>query len=401
MHWRTLVIFTLALALAAVTFVACGDGASEPTVPEPVTEPATAADTTPAVGAMTDADKEPAPDAVMAGGMTLAAECTAGGTLERAETVIACNREAMEAYASFSFDGEFDLFAAFPIEGAPAAAPAMRISGIVTLPDRTSFSLTLGPEGEAIETSGIVIGEDFFTQDPATKLWFKGAPQDDQSLAPLQQVGLLYVPQDVPTRLEEVVDLDDGSKAYVLVSEAEDLGEDAAMLGLSAGDLPRIVGADDFQTKEVRVAIQGPDGESRDLFVIRYHGFGEDLSVEPPDNFVELPPGAMSGGVQEPATVIGLSRNADGNVEVTFSKPVFAEGEIILYVLEPSTGGWELPLLNGSGTETLVFDAAAEGRPTLVEGEHQIGFIGFGANAQIFDEDGVRANDLFDTWTYE
>ncbi|MDE2802243.1 MAG: hypothetical protein OXK21_05125, partial [Chloroflexota bacterium] len=114
-----------------------------------------------------------------------------------------------------------------------------------------------------------------------------------------------------------------------------------------------------------------------------------------------LPPGAMSGGTQEPATVVGLSRNAEGNVEVQFSKPVLAEGEVILYVLEPSTGGWELPLLSGSGTDTLVFDAAAEGQPTLVAGEHQIAFFGFGTNGEIVDEDGVRANDLFDTWTYE
>jgi hypothetical protein len=259
----------------------------------------------------------------------------------------------------------------------------------------------LGPEGEAIETSGIIINEDFFTQDPATKLWFKSVPQDEQSLAPLQQVGILYLPQDVPTALEEVIDLEDGTKAYALVSEGEGLGEDAAMLGLSAGGLTRIVGTDDFQTKEVRATIEGPDGESRNLFVIRYHGFGEDLSVEPPDNFVELPPDAMIGGIEEPATVLSLSRNADGNVEVTFSKPVFVEGEIVLYVLEPSTGGWELPLLSGSGTETLVFDAAAEGKPTLVEGEHEIAFIGFGTDAQIVDEDGVRANDLFEGWTYE
>ena len=74
---------------------------------------------------------------------------------------------------------------------------------------------------------------------------------------------------------------------------------------------------------------------------------------------------------------------------------------MVLYVLEPSTGGWELPLLSGSGTDTLVFDAAAEGKPTLVAGEHEIAFIGFGNDAQIVGVDGVQANDLFDPWTYE
>ena len=396
MRERILLVLAVALALAALAFVACGDEGEEVEPAQPAVESTPTMDM-----AATGDGMDPASDVVVAGGMTLAAECVAGGNLPTAEAVISCNREAMEAFVSFTFDAEFDLFAAFPIEGAAGAVPAMRLHGIFVRPDRTSFLLTLGPEGEAIETSGIIIGEDFFTQDPATKLWFKGVMQDEQSLAPLQQVGILYMPQNVPTLLKGVVELDDGTKAYVLVSEGDDLGEDAAMLGLSAGNLTRIVGVDDFQTKEVRATIEGPDGELRNLFVIRYHGFGKDLSVEPPDNFVELPQDAMTGGVQEPATVLSLGRNADGNVEVTFSKPVFVEGEIVLYVLEPSTGGWELPLMGGSGTETLVFDASAEGNPTLVEGEHEIAFIGFGIGAQIVDEEGVRANDLFEAWTYE
>ena len=400
MSKRILLAFVIVLTLAA--FVACGG--DEETVEQPVAAEVKAPAVEPAAAdAMTtEPDMSDSTDAVMAGGMALADDCVAGGGLTDADAIIACNLQAMERHTSYSFEGEFDLFAAFPIEGAPAMAPLMQLSGAVVQPGRTSFTLKLGPEGETVETKGILIGGDFYGQDPESQQWFKGTPPEgDQSLAPLQLAGMLYLPQDIPTSLEEVIDLDDGGKGYVLVSEQAGLGGEAAMLGLSDGGLTRVVGADDFLTREIRVAIEGPDGQSRDLFTIRYHGFGDELSIEAPESFVDLPPGAMSSGVQEPATVVGLTRNADGNVEVRFSKPVIAEGEIILYVLEPSTGGWELPLLSGSGTDTLVFDAAAEGSPTLVAGEHEIAFIGFGGNAQIVDADGVRANDLFDAWKYE
>ena len=88
-------------------------------------------------------------------------------------------------------------------------------------------------------------------------------------------------------------------------------------------------------------------------------------------------------------------------MEVTFSKPVFVQGEIVLYVLEPSTGGWALPLLSGNATDTLIFNAAPEGEPMLIVGESQIAWIGLGSDAQLVDATGVRANDLFDVWTYE
>ena len=400
MSKRILLAFVIVLTLAA--FVACGGDEETVAQPDAVEVTAPAVEPAAADAMTTEPDMSDSTDAVMAGGMALADDCVAGGGLTDADAIIACNLEAMQRYTSYSFEGEFDLFAAFPIEGAPAMAPLMQLSGAVVQPDKTSFTLKLGPEGETVETKGILIGGDFYGQDPESQLWFKGTPPEGgQSLAPLQLAGMLYLPQDIPTSLEEVIDLDDGGKGYVLVSEQAGLGGEAAMLGLSDGGLTRVVGADDFLTREIRVAIEGPDGQSRDLFTIRYHGFGDELSIEAPESFVDLPPGAMSSGVQEPATVVGLTRNADGNVEVRFSKPVIAEGEIILYVLEPSTGGWELPLLSGSGTDTLVFDAAAEGSPTLVAGEHEIAFIGFGGNAQIVDADGVRANDLFDTWKYE
>ncbi|MCY4625827.1 MAG: hypothetical protein OXC99_12630 [Chloroflexi bacterium] len=394
MSRRVFLTIVVGLALAAFAFAACGsEDEGQVTEPVPVIEPTRAPE--PA------AVSEPEPTVVMSGGLDLSAECLGGGALTDVNAVISCNRQAMDGFTSFSFDGSFDLMAAFPVPGAPPGGASIKLNGGMVKPDKTSFTLTLGPEGQTIETSGILIGDDFYTQDPASRLWFKAVSQDEQSLAPLQLVSMLFLPQDVPTTLNGVIDLDEGGKAYVLLSDQADLGEEAAMFGLDESGITRLVGVDDFLTKEVRVTVQGTDGETRDLFSVRYHGFGEDLSIEAPESFVELPPDALSGGVQEPATVLGLARNAEGHVEVQFSKPVFVEGEVVLYVLEPSTGGWELPLLSGSGTDTLVFDAAAEGKPTLVAGEHEIAFIGFGNDAQIVGADGVQANDLFDTWTYE
>ena len=396
MRNRIFLALAVLLALATFAFAACGGEEEEAqvTVPAPVTEPAPAPEP--------ETVTEPEPTVVMSGGLNLSVDCLDGGGVTDVDVVISCNRQAMDGFTTFSFDGTFDLTAAFPVPGAPVGGASIKLNGGMVKPDRTSFTLTLGPEGQTIETGGILIGDDFYTQDPASQLWLKGAPQNDQSLAPLQLVGTLFLPQDVPTTLNGVIELEDGSKAYVLLSDESDLGQEAAMFGLAESGITRLVGVDDFLTREVRVTVEGTDGETRDLFSVRYHGFGEDLSIEAPESFVELPPDAFSGGgPQEPATVLGLARNAEGHVEVQFSKPVFVEGEVVLYVLEPSTGGWELPLLSGSGTATLVFDAAPEGSPALVTGESEIAFIGFGMDAEILDADGVRANDLFDTWTYE
>ncbi|MDE2900124.1 MAG: hypothetical protein OXN15_03750, partial [Chloroflexota bacterium] len=122
-----LLALLLVLALGAIPFWACGNEAEtvEPVAPAPVTEPAAPAPAEPAT-APTSTD-----DATMTEDKSLSAECAAGGALTDADTVISCNREAMQGFQSFSFDGEFDLFAAFPIEGAPPGGLGMMLSGDV------------------------------------------------------------------------------------------------------------------------------------------------------------------------------------------------------------------------------------------------------------------------------
>ena len=446
----------IVIVLAFAAFAACGGDSETTEQPSAATEPAPAVEPAPSTASPSTAvtPTEPAPTVdpapstalpgtavtstdpttsidpgvTIAGGITLADGCTAGGTLDDATTVIACNIQAMQQYESFSFDATLNLLAVFPVEGAPEGAGEglIRLSGGVLLPDKLQYTVSMGPEGQTINTNGVTIGADTYFQDPESTQWAKGAPPEDALLNVMQMVGLLYLPNDVPTTLGETVTLDDGAKGYVLVTEPPP-GQSGGMGGmdlaahwaalpstrraaissvappsrLSAGSLTRVVGADDFLTREVRVSVVSFGGEAGDIVTIRYHGFGEMLSIEPPENYIELPPEAFDSGVQEPATVSGLARNGDGNVEVIFSKPVFVQGEIVLYVLEPSTGGWELPLLSGSGTDTLIFSAALEGNPALIVGESQIAFIGFGLDAELVDENGVRANDLFDVWTYQ
>lgn len=110
----------------------------------------------------------------------------------------------------------------------------------------------------------------------------------------------------------------------------------------------------------------------------------------------------MEAGPPAEAMVVGLARNADGDVEVTFSEAVHVEGQVELYVIDPATGGWGLPLIGGSGTAVLTFDAGAEDRPSLVLGESEIaGFVFPTPDSQMTDAEGNRLDLTFDVWTYQ
>ena len=170
----------------------------------------------------------------------------------------------------------------------------------------------------------------------------------------------------------------------------------------SGSTVTRAVGVADFLTREVRVAAEGLDGETRDFITINYHGYNEGAEIEPHADYLPLPDEAMDPGTPGSPMVMGLTRNDDGDVEVMFSEPVFIEGDIELYVLDPETGGWGLPLLDGSGTDTLTFDADAEDRPSLVLGERQIAGFSFpDSDSNLVDSEGTWVNLNFDFWTYE
>ena len=161
------------------------------------------------------------------------------------------------------------------------------------------------------------------------------------------------------------------------------------------------IGADDFLTREVRVVVQGEGGAS-DLLAVRYSMYNEAHDIEPPARFMTLPAGPVAPPPMADPMVLGLARNAEGDVEVLFSVQVFVQGQVELYVIDPATGGWGLPLLRGSGTNILVFDGDAEGRQTLVVGQHEIaGFTFPTPDSQMTDSQGNRLDLTFDVWTYQ
>ena len=133
-----------------------------------------------------------------------------------------------------------------------------------------------------------------------------------------------------------------------------------------------------------------------------YSGYNEPVEIEAPAEYSALPDEMMQSGSPGAATVEGLIKNEQGNVEVKFNKPVQVQGAVELYVLEPKTGGWGLPLLSGSGTDTFTFDADAEGRPALIVGESQIaGFAFPDQESRLTDSDGTGVNLNIELWTYE
>ena len=409
-------IWIVAAVLAVSLFVSCGGDSDEVLEPaetaqptsEPTPEPTLEATPEPTPEPTPEATPEPTPDTVSemvddAGSME---GCPAGGMLTDAEQISACNIEAMMGIDSFSFEAEINLMAAFSSE-ADSGEGAVSISGDVVLPDSISFRLSMAAEGETMDAAVRMIGTDTYFQDPTSGLWFKGSPPDAESLSMVQMVGMMYLPNEPGATLKETIELDDGTKAYLLDSVPGGQQSGLGGLGFPGGSVTRVVGADDFLTTEVRIGIEGMDGGMSDIITIRYFNFHEPLTIGPPDEYMEIPDEWMDQettetGLGDALTVVGLARNADGDVEVTFSEPVFVQGEVGLYVLDPQTGGWDLPLLGGSGTDTLTFDADPEGTPSLIVGESQIAGITFPSiDSEIANAAGDWPILDFEPWTYE
>ena len=341
-------------------------------------------------------------DPVVSGEDTLSVECPTDGTLDSAAEIISCSALAAEQVSSFSFDAVIDLFALFPLGEDTGDEASLRLSGTMALPDRLRFQVSFGPEGEMFTISGVQIGSDTYVQEPESGLWFRGAPEDASLLTSLQLVGMFLTPSDPTVSLNGTTDLDDGSTAYLMVSEQPPLGGEAGFFLGSGTTVSTLVDVADFLIREVSISTEGLDGESMDFISISYHGYNEVVVIEPPADYLPLPEEPIGPGPDEPPMVVGLARNDDGDVEVLFSKPVFVEGSVDLYVLDPATGGWGLPLIGGSGTNTLTFDADAEGRPSLVLGESQIPWLAFAdAESHLVGSEGTRASLSFDVWTYE
>ncbi len=380
--------------LASLALVACrGSDTAEPTAATEAAPPAQPT-SAPAPAPTPTAPEEPA------AAMGLPAECLPGGMLDDVATISSCAAHALQQVKGFGFEGELNLLALFPVQGAGSEG-LMRLSGAIVRPDRLGFEISFAPEGQTIEMAVVVIGADTYIRDSESGLWFKGTPPEADFLSVFQAVGMLQLPRDSAGTLDESISLDDGTKAYVL--SYDQAGQQGGMAGLGlAGNLVVVVGADDFLTREVRVVVKGEDDKASELLAIRYHGYNETQEIEPPSEYMTLPAGPVSPPAMAEPMVLGLARTADGDVEVLFSVPVQAQGQVELYVIDPATGGWTLPLLSGSGTNILTFDGDAEGRQTLIVGESQIaGFTFPTPDSQMTDAGGARLDLTFDIWIYE
>ena len=423
-HLTSVICLALAIALASGAFVACGGDldtpqqpaaapaptdAAAPTLPAAPTPPAAAAPTSTLAPVPTAAAATPTPRprpvlTVSAGPAVetgLSADCLPGGVLEDVATISSCAEQAMGRVKSFSFDGEFNLLALFPVEDDDSAAGLLTLSGAVVLPDRTRFEISFSPEGEMVRMAGVVIGRDTYVRDPESGMWFKGDPSDADFLGVVPMVGLLQLPRDSDATLSDSISLEDGTTGYVL--SYGQTGSQSGMEGLvfPGRRLVVVVGADDFLTREARIALEDVNAGAPDLLTFRYHGYNETQEIEPPAEYATLPGGPMGSGAPGLPTVAGLARNGAGDVEVTFSRPVHVQGQVELYVIDPATGGWTLPLLGGSGTAILTFDADAEDRPSLVAGVSQIpGFIFPTPDSWMTGGGGSRLDLTFDQWTY-
>ena len=311
------------------------------TVPKP--EPTAAPTATPPPPPTATAVPEPA--SMMGSGINLSGDCLPGGMIDNAETVLSCSVQAIQQVESFSFEGEIDLLALFPVDDVGAGEGAIRMNGAIVAPDKLQFTVSMEAEGEKIEINAVMVGRDAYVQDPESGQWFKGVPPDADFLGSIQMVGILQIPNDPNAALKETVELEDGTKGYAIFSDQTGQGSGMSGLGLPGGSLTWIVGVDDFLTREVRVSVEGLSDEPVEIMSMSYSGYNEPVEIEPPAEYSALPEELMQSGPPGAAEVEGLTKNEQGDVEVKFDKPVQVQGTVELYVLEPKTGGWGLPLL--------------------------------------------------------
>lgn len=256
-------------------------------MPEPTPEPTAAPTVTPPPSPTATA--VPEPTSTVDSGIQLSDDCLPGGVLDDAATILSCAVQAIQQVESFSFQGSVDLLALFPVDGAGPGEGAMRMSGAIVAPDKLQFTISMQADEEKIEINAVMIGREAFVQDPESGQWFKGVPPDADFLGSIQMVGMLQIPNDPNADLEEIIELDDGTRGYVIVSDQTGPGGGMSGLGLPGGNLTWVVGVDDFLTREVRVPVEGLSDEPLDIISMSYSGYNEEYEIASPAEYTALP----------------------------------------------------------------------------------------------------------------
>ena len=332
-------------------------------------------------------------------------ECLTDGSLTDPKLILSCSNAAMNELQSVRVELEFNLGALLPAELPPdAAVPSVQMQIDRVFPDRFSIVM-VGPGGETVRL--ILIEGETYVKDGTTDQWFKVPQSQDEFSAML--LSLNMVEQQVeelenPDIVWNDVNLDSDGTGYVVsyLAPVEQMGMQAPPM-----EIHLVVDTGTFLQQSVALLIPTPDGDTIEVADFLYSDHNEPFAIAAPENYIEADPSMMppgpggSGGPSDSPEIISLSRNSEDNVEVFFNAPVTVNGEVGLYVLEPSTGGWSLPYVSGSGTDTLTFDAADTDNPPLVPGESLIvGFTFDSHESDLVDESGRPANINFEEWVY-
>ena len=373
--------------------------------PEPTAAPTPAPVESPTPAAQPKAEQPKADaspnEAAMESG--LPPECLIDGSLTDAKLIASCSNDAMSRLRSLKADVDFNLAAMLPVEPPPGAEPPlMKLQIAKVFPDDFSIVVT-APGGETIQI--ISAGGASYFNDGTADVWAK-IPRDQdgtgEMLMSLNMVEQLTQDLENPAIVwNEVLRSNDGSQYIVSYQPpAEQFGMQALTM-----EIRLTVDARNFLQESVSLSLLDAQAMSRKVADVRYGSHDEPLTIDPPDNYVEFGADSMQppevGGAPEMPEVVALTKNAEGNVEVTFSKPVTLIGQVGLYVPDPSTGGWDLPYIGGSGTNTLTFDAAAPDNPPVIPGETLIDSFRFDSfESDIVDEDGQFAILGFQPWVY-
>ena len=327
-------------------------------------------------------------------------ECLTDGSLTDPKLIASCSFEAMGRLRSVKVDVNFNLGAILLGELPPdAELPEIQMQVARVFPDEFSITMT-GPDGEIMQF--IFADGESYVNDVMSGGWVKipNTPEDTAAML----LSLNMVEQQMQELdNQEVVLSDDGSQYIVSFQPPiEQAGMQAPPLLTQL-----VINTQNFLHDSVSVLIVDAEGMSNKIAEFQYSSHDEPFTIDAPESYVEadasmFPPGSGSfGGNSEVPEVVALTKNGEGDVEVTFSEPVTLIGEVGLYVLEPSTGGWSLPYIDGSGTETLIFAAASADNPPLVPEESLIvGFTFDSPESDLLDEDGQVANPTFEEWTY-
>ena len=356
---------------------------------------------------------------------SLSADCVPGGDLDGLDVIATCNAEAMAQVETYLFTMVLGLAPSLSLVPEPEGADLgdMTITGAISLPDSMLFTLALGAGDFSLKIRTIMIGDDIYVKDPLMDAWLKdkASGPGSEGLMVVQQMQQLNQPITDGATLSGVVALEDGTMAYEISVEVRDLlagsGDLSPFGGASAPLSTVLVGVDDFLTREIRVALQTPDGDWETLATINLHGFNDPVEIIPPDEYEDISslkdavsfPTPQGVTVVEPprpppapiAILLNIRKDRDDNVRVTFLNAVYVHGVVELQVEDPDGRGWTLPLLEGSGTSELVFDASAPDSPPLAPGQSKVvGFVFLEAGSEIVDDNEQPAELDLAPWTY-